>query len=300
MSAKLATDEQIKHDYVVNQLSTQEIADKYGYTHRSPVFNRIKKMGISTRTRKLVSNEQIKYDYEVLRLSIQEIADKYDYSGHHPVWIRLKNMGLRIRQHPLDDVPLTQIQKELVFGALLGDASVRKQGSGRCYLKIAQGYKQLDYVIWKHEFLSPHSKKINSCPCSGWGDKSHLMHEFITTTGHQFNEFYDLFHPVQKKIIPLDLSLLSPLAIAVWFMDDGSIDKQWKRIHFATCCFSVEDNHRILDYLTSTYGLKGSVCKVGWGGRDYRNVILSAKSHKDFCDLVSQYIIPSLWYKLGC
>lgn len=57
------------------------------------------------------------------------------------------------------------------------------------------------------------------------GARSYPCVQFATRTNVNFSIWHSRFYRERRKIVPLELAMyLSPLSIAVWFMDDGAAD----------------------------------------------------------------------------
>jgi len=119
---------------------------------------------------------------------------------------------------------LTRIQSSLIIGTRLGDGTTRCKRNP--LLEINHGHAQRAYVDWKRQVLSWMVGTGPKVRCSG--GQGRLAYRFTTLSLPDLRPFYDLFYTEGKKIVPW-LSL-TPLALAVWFMDDGS--KSYKAVYF--------------------------------------------------------------------
>ncbi len=64
--------------------------------------------------------------------------------------------------------------------------------------------------------------------------------QFATRTHPVFSEWHSRFYRGRRKVVPSEIDrLLTPLAVAVWFMDDGAAD-HWG-VTFQTHSFDVEE-----------------------------------------------------------
>lgn len=104
-----------------------------------------------------------------------------------------------------------------------------------------------------------------------------------------------MFYKNGKKVIPLNIyEYLTPLALAVWVMDNG---KYLNGCIFLPIGFSKEiDRVRLSDALFQCFGL---VCSINELKKDIFVIIINKESVKKFQTIVSPYIIPSLKYKIG-
>ena len=108
--------------------------------------------------------------------------------------------------------------------------------------------------------------------------------------------FYHNVDGKQVKRVPEWIHLyLTPLAIAHWFMQDGS-RQAGQGVSLATHSFSYEDNVRLAELLTSKYGLKTSVIRTGKEGQ--WRISIWKRSMPDFVRIVSPHMCPTMHYKL--
>lgn len=107
-------------------------------------------------------------------------------------------------------------------------------------------------------------------------------------------EFYSKFYVGKVKIVPLDLSLLTPLALAHWVMQDGARGT-CKGLYLCTDSFTLAEVQRLSQYLSNKYDIK---CSVHKSGGNYRIYIL-AKSVETVKILILPFMHKSMTYKLG-
>ena len=92
-----------------------------------------------------------------------------------------------------------------------------------------------------------------------------------------------------KKDVPNDLSLLTPRALAWWFMDDGTSSGKCS-ISIAACSFSLEGLLRLQKYLKSKYDISVTIQK------DFK-LYFHAESAIKFYNLVKDFIHEDMMYK---
>jgi hypothetical protein len=108
--------------------------------------------------------------------------------------------------------------------------------------------------------------------------------------------FYHNVDGKQIKRVPEWIHLyLTPLAIAHWFMQDGS-RQAGQGVLFSTHSFTHEDTVRLAELLTSMYGLKTSVVRTGKEGQ--WRISIWKRSMPDFARIVGPHMSPSMHYKL--
>lgn len=190
-------------------------------------------------------------------------------------------------------LPITQEQKEIIFGSLLGDMCVSKHVKNYRGLE-AHSLKQEDYLEYKRNLLSPLSgTTIKETRIIS--NKPYHSVKFALRPNLNLEELYNSFYIGEnhKKDVPYDLSLLTPRAIAFWFMDDGFAVTHGKRLlGFSTCAFSLEGLQRLQNYLQSTYNIETIIRKNFY-------LIVKAKDGKKLAEMIKPYMIESMYYKLG-
>src|SRR3989344_6680836 len=120
-----------------------------------------------------------------------------------------------------EKLKLSDYQKEVLIGLLLGDGHLETQNNGRTYrLKIEHTYWQKDYTNWLYKIfqewvLTPPQEKQQIV--SGVVYKKY----WFSTVSHGAFRFYAQQFYNKHKILPkLINKWLSPIVMAIWFMDD--------------------------------------------------------------------------------
>ena len=199
---------------------------------------------------------------------------------------------------------LSDQQWQLVLGSLLGDGNLspnRRDRSGVRF-RLGHGSKQRDYLDWKVSLLG----NIN---CS---------RRTSSSTGACFADFTPLAELGElqravylgggKKTISWEyLKALTPLALAIWFMDDGTFTVRSKgvqartaggsgRVQFCIEALSEGSRDRLVEYLRDTHDLE-----VSWraaGSAKKAVLTFTTASSRRFLELVAPYVHPSMAYKL--
>ena len=182
-------------------------------------------------------------------------------------------------------ISLSDKQKSLIVGSLLGDEHLGLTTAGYCF-RVNHGLQQRDYVNWKYEIL----KDFVRTPPKQCGGTYH----FRTITHPAITAYRNFFYCGKQKRI--DLGLLqkefTPFSFAVWLMDDGAIDGRQIRINSQS--FSQEDNDLLARFLRAKFGIKATVQK----DRKYFRLCITQASMKLLNVLVRSYFIPDMLYKL--
>lgn len=108
------------------------------------------------------------------------------------------------------------------------------------------------------------------------------------------NPYFELFYSHGKRNVPMNITnLLTPIGLSYWIIDDGS--KQNKGIHLNVYAFNREDVDRLLETLRTKYGF---ICTIHYHKSGPR-IYIHEESMPALRATVSQYIVPSMYYKVG-
>ena len=180
---------------------------------------------------------------------------------------------------------ITPRQHEILIGSLLGDGHLAKTTRGYAF-RVNHGLVQKEYVDWKYGELDSLTNSVPNIYKSTY---------YFRTVSHQyFDELRNLFYRNEKKIIPDNIGhLLTPLALAVWFMDDGTKEGNQARIN--TQSFTKKEKKKLSDTLEATLGIKSTVNR----DKHLFRLRISDQSMPLFRKLVASHIVPSMRYKLS-
>jgi LAGLIDADG DNA endonuclease family len=121
---------------------------------------------------------------------------------------------------------LTQKQKEISIGLLLGDVSIQTQNKGRTYrLKFEQGYNHKDYIDHLISVFDPWILSRPRLVIRMNKNKNVVQTWQCQTISHEaFNELAVLFlNAHSKKTIKSKIATYFTLSLAYWFMDDDGV-----------------------------------------------------------------------------
>lgn len=168
-------------------------------------------------------------------------------------------------RHQFRRIQLTDIQKQLVFGSLLGDACLshsswlsKKSGNKleRWSLRFAHAAKQLSYLRLKW-LIMDRCGKIGTRK-SGHGS---TIHHFAFCNTPTLSEIAAVcVRDGRKQVTPAWLSNIDERGVAFWFQDDGSciIRKPWNHptIWFMTHSFDQDELRHIISFMSSRFGVE--------------------------------------------
>lgn len=184
---------------------------------------------------------------------------------------------------------LTQYQKSLIIGTILGDGYLRTvKGRKNAFLEVNHSSKSKDYVDWKYEVLK---NLVISKPKIRSGNKGRVAYRFFTRQHPFFTEVQNLYYCGNEKIIPQNINI-DPVILAVWYMDDGSRCRN-RDVYLNTQQFDLKSQYRLLNQLEKI-GLKGSLNK----DKQYYRIRFYKSSIPKLFQLIETHIIPSMRYKI--
>jgi hypothetical protein len=208
-------------------------------------------------------------------------------------------MRSRILEEYKKTLKLTPRQQEILIGLILGDGHLEQSHSTpRARLKVEQREEVKEYVDWLYanfqEWIHRTVRtRMKSLKTTG---KSYRYYEFTTYNHEEFLPYRQLFYPHGKKVVPQSIEeLLTPLGLAIWFMDDGSIKShECKGRIINTHSFIEEEVKQLCAVLEKKFNLKAWPRQQSDGIQIY----ISAKSADVFENLLRPYVLPTMQYKL--
>jgi recombination protein RecA len=198
---------------------------------------------------------------------------------------------------------LSEQQLQVILGSLMGDGNLSPNRRGRSgtRFRLGHGAKQVGYLDWKVSLLG-------NIECSRTTNaKGAVFADF--TPLPELAELHDsvYFGDGHKHLSWDYLKALTPLALAVWYMDDGSFALRSKgvqertqggsgRIEICVEAMSPGTRERIVQYLRDTRGLDVRLRSAGT--RQKAIIVFSTAATEKFQKLVAPYVHPSMEYKL--
>jgi hypothetical protein len=193
---------------------------------------------------------------------------------------------------------------QIVLGSILGDGSLstlsKREKLSR--IDISQHISKLPYLRWLYEKLGQKFILNPILQKKGFKNQYRFSSKPNKIFGILRSKFYDSF--TGRKVIPTDIKglLNDPVSLAVWYMDDGTLDKRYK-YHFnsliATDCFSFKECNLLSKVILDNFGLKTSVNRSTMRGKVYPRIYFWSESMSDFIKIISPYIHPVFNYKIG-
>jgi hypothetical protein len=189
-------------------------------------------------------------------------------------------------------VELSSAQRAVLVGTLLGDGCLAQHGRHhRLHIKHKLAHRSLVEFKYRmfRDFISMRLHEFDQ----RLGSNRHPCVQFATRTNPVFTKWHSYFYENGKKTVPNDIArYLSPMALAVWIMDDGAAD--YAGVTLQTHGFregEVALLSRVLEEkFTLTANLRRN--KGNW------LVYIRASSVAHMQDVVRPHMLPEFCYKL--
>ena len=199
---------------------------------------------------------------------------------------------------------LSKVQKSLLIGLLIGDGTI----SSNFVFKLSHSVEQREYLEWKIKLLDKFQIKNNG------------IKEYISTCGYNIGKgvLYSQMSVIptikalrrtvyipKKTITRKLLNWLTPLEIAIWYMDDGHINVNTSKqrssiqhtIKIATCVDEITVEI-IIQYFLDVWNIKFR--KFPEGKNTFSIASSSEEDYSKFVNLIKPFVeqVPSMLYKI--
>jgi recombination protein RecA len=193
---------------------------------------------------------------------------------------------------------LSEQQRQVVLGGLMGDGAISRKRVGaagvtmKSRFRFGHGPKQDDYAVWKASLLegvpltiSPHAK----------GGKMVETSPLVELDGLR-----NAVYLAGKKVFSWDyIKSLTPLALAVWYMDDGTfaerrIDGSAGRSAICVDAFEATSRDRLRMWLADTWGIEA----VLHNRAGKATLVFGRDATEALHALIAPYVPPTMNYKL--
>ncbi len=193
---------------------------------------------------------------------------------------------------------MNQLQKSILVGLLLGDGHLESITHDRTYrLKVEHSLKQREYVDWLYGQFKDFVREAPYTKEKVLNGKKFASCGFTTRSSGIFRFYAQQFYRGRKKIIPkLFGKLIDPIALAIWFMDDGSFKSSRHRTYIIHAVgYAKSDLEIVQEILEKKFGIKMALHKQ----YDRWRIYFLSETAPTFKKLIEPYVLPSMKYKLG-
>lgn len=180
---------------------------------------------------------------------------------------------------------LSEAQQSLIIGSLLGDGAMRCKANA--LLEINHSIHQQSYVDWKYQLLA---NLVGTPPREKQGNGGRIAYRFTTLSCPELTPIFRSFYRDGGKHIPL--IELTPLALAVWVMDDGSRSRS--ALYLNTQQFDIDCQVLLLSLLWEQWGIEATLNR----DRSYSRIRVRTGSTGRLARAIEPHLLPEFRYKL--
>ena len=219
------------------------------------------------------------------------------------------NLGLTVglsnyTNYMRNSINLPNYQYSVIIGLLLSDGWLQLSSTrAKTYnitnlnarLGFGQSYNKSPYLIFVFSILGHYCSNLPILMKMKLKGKVYPGLRFFTRALPCFTQLYPLFYKNKIKFVPTDIyNMLDPIAFAHWIMGDGSSSAPG--LVLCTDSFTIKDVVRLMNVLIIRYDL---ICTLHKSAPNQYRIYISGKSMQKLHQIVSPYIIPTMFYKLG-
>jgi len=211
-------------------------------------------------------------------------------------WVQSKDLNIDDNvYHYTNQLPYEV--KQIILGSLLGDGSIcRYSKNTRCF-RFQHSLDQSEYFQYKKNLLG---NLFNECKGSiGGFEGSKPNRRGTSITNASISDFIINYCEVNNKktINKKWINEINPIALSIWYMDDGYCNfnnKQRPRAIFNTQSFSVKEVKLLKNMLKNKYNIISNI----YYDKGLPILSLNADSTEILFSIIFPYICKSMKYKL--
>jgi recombination protein RecA len=196
---------------------------------------------------------------------------------------------------------LSDMQWQVLLGGLMGDGALSPTRSGNgARFRWGHGAKQAEYGDWKASLFANInvSRHVNA--------KGAVF--FDCQPLPELAELREAVYVAGKKVLSHDyLKQLTPLSLAVWYMDDAGFQNRSKGLQARTAdgsgrseicveAMSADTQVRLRDYLADTWGINATLAPRG--AKQVATLVFAKDETAKLQALIAPFVHPSMQYKL--
>jgi hypothetical protein len=190
--------------------------------------------------------------------------------------------------------------RSAIIGMVAGDAYIWKQkGCSSVSLRIRHAEKQREYLKFKRDILQNLFKKWE-VPIQSFNNSGYPGVKIETRDHPRFRIIRKWFYSSGKKWFSRQiLNYLTPLGIAIWYMDDGSLSLKkregkvhGREIHLNTYC-SLEEVRIIQAYFKEVWDVSWTIVP----NKGLFRLRMGSNEARKLFNIIEPYIVPMMKYK---
>ncbi len=179
---------------------------------------------------------------------------------------------------------LTPQHWDIIRGSLLGDGAFRRIKAFNTQFRVGHGSAQDAYCLWKESLFEG---VIGYRTTNSKGG-----HSFDTIPMYELTAFRDTNYSGVGKDPSLEtINSLNPLSLAIWYMDDGTFDKDRQNRCSIACPGIPVEKQQLLVAKLAEMGLNATLTVRGL-------INFGVEATPKFHEMIAPYVHPSMAYKL--
>lgn len=188
-------------------------------------------------------------------------------------------------------------QEQVILGTLLGDSSIRVIQNCK-FLSFVHSVKQSEYFDYKKNLLG--NLMIETTRARGGFKGSAVTRRAYSISTLSLNEILSLCLIGAKRTITKRWGIkLSPISLAFWYMDDGSIQNRLEKTQkptatLATNRYSFDECKILSEMLLNKFNIHSNIN----GTKKGYVLKLTTNGSEIFFSLIAPYVCSSMKYKL--
>jgi len=257
------------------------------------------RMYIKNTGKELISltKEQLIEWYSEKGLSMSKIAEQLGTSNGY-ISKKIKEFDIPKRDRSFSLIP-TFNEDQVVRGTMLGDGTICKSSEKSGVLSFMHCAKQKEYIEWKAQqltrFASPKGVKFD--PMKSQDDIYYDTYVFWTRSSTYFSDIEKLYYQKieDKRVKTITREILDQidrLGLSVWLMDDGN-----RYFNVITIPVPKVVKEVVRDWFKDKWNIITDFHSLG-PKKSVINVAFKSTEVKKFVDLVEEFVIPSMSYKI--
>jgi hypothetical protein len=195
---------------------------------------------------------------------------------------------------------MTERERDIVIGTVLGDAFLQKTGKKNARVRFEHSLQQKEYIFWKWRELQRYMQDrpkllVRFNPV--W-QKCYSYYRCQSHASPIFGKWQAIFYLNHRKQVPHVIGKLfrRPLSLAVWFMDDGYYYKRDKTAYIYLSPLRREDTERLQQMFAENFGLHP---RLEIKKTKAMNFKFSVAETKKLISIITPHVIVAMRYKLG-
>ena len=216
----------------------------------------------------------------------------------------MPNFQPNLSNKQITQISLSESCKAIILGSILGDGCLKLYKPYKnVRFWIRHSWPQKEYWEWKsrqlHEIQTPKSNIIQKP--QGWSSNKKLL--FQSAALEELTKIYNITYKNNRiQIKRTWLNHMTPLSLAIWWLDDGSIISHGKKGVLCTDNLSKKENQILQRYLYKVWNIEVKLVKLHrfykTQSKEFFRLYLNTTSLKKlFRIIMNQVPVPSMIYK---